>query len=77
MISIHVLQTVEDSCKKCIERKICEYFQFWGENMKICDFFYVQDFFNKDLLNVLMVKLQTVDIYLGHTSLLQFEVLVY
>ena len=41
--------------------------------MKICDFFYVQELFKKDLLNVLMVKLQTVDIYLGHTRLSFFS----
>ena len=68
MISIQVLQTEEDSCKKCIRKKICKYFQFWGENMTFCDIvFDVQEFFKKDLLNVLMVKLQTIDIYLGHT----------
>ena len=70
MITIQVLQTVEDSCKKCIKKKICKYFQFWGENVKTLRFFLMfKNFFNKDLLNVLMVKLQTVDIYLGHTRL--------
>ena len=53
VISIQVIQTVEESCKKCMKKKICKYFQFWGENMKICDFFYVQELFlKKDLLNV-------------------------
>ena len=74
MISIQVLQTVEDSCKKYIKKKICKYFQFWGENVKICDLFLMfKNIFNKDLLNVLMVKLQTVDIYLGHTRLSFFQ----
>ena len=34
MISIQVLQTVEDSCKNCIKKKLCKYFQFWGDNVK-------------------------------------------
>ena len=33
------------------------------------NFFMFKNILNKDLLNVLMVKLQTVDIYLGHTRL--------
>ena len=36
-------------------------------------FFDVQELFKKDLLSVLMVKLQTVDIYLGHTRLNFFQ----
>ena len=46
VISIQVLQTVEDSCKKCI-KKICKYFQFWGDNVKICEFFDVWEHFLK------------------------------
>ena len=72
MISIQLIQTVEDSCKKCIKK--CKYLKFWGENVKIRDFFLMfKNFFNKDLLDVLMVKLQTVDIYLGHTRLSFFS----
>ena len=74
VISTQVLQNVEDSCKKCIKKKICKYFQFGGENVKICDLFLMfKIFFNKDLLKVLMVKLQTVDIDLGRTRLSFFS----
>ena len=56
------------------KEKKCKYFQLWGENVKICDYFLMfKIFFNKDLLNVLMVKLQTVDIDLGHTGLSFFQ----
>ena len=76
MISIQVLQTVEDSCKKCIKKKISKYFQFWGENVKICEFcLMLKNIFKKDLLNVLMVELQTIDIYLGHTRL-SFKIII-
>ena len=76
MISIQVLQTVEDSCKKCIKKKICKYFQFWGENLTICEFFLMfKNIFKKDLLNVLMVELQTIDIYLGQTRL-SFKIII-
>ena len=74
MIRIQVLQTVEDSCKKCLKKKICKYFQFWGENVKIFDIFLMfKNFFNKDILNLLTVKLQTLAIYLGHTRLIFFQ----
>ena len=75
VISIQVVQTVEDSCKKCIKRKICKYSQFWGENVKICDFIFVFRNIKKNLLNVLMVELQTIDIYLGHTRL-SFKIII-
>ena len=74
MISIQILQTVEDNCEKCVKKKICKFSQFWGENVKtFVIFFMFKNLFNKDLLNVLMVKLQTVDIYLGHTRLSFFS----
>ena len=70
VISMQLLQTVEDSCKNWNKKKICKYFQFWGENMIICEFFLMfKNFLKKDLLNVLMIKLQTIDIYLGHRGL--------
>ena len=73
---MQLLQTVEDSCKKCIKKKICKYFQFWGENTKICEFFLMfKNIFKNDLLNVLMVKLQTIDIYLGHTRF-SFKIII-
>ena len=46
VISIQVLQTVEDNCNKCIKKKVCKYSQFWGEDVKILDFFFdVQEHF--------------------------------
>ena len=76
MISIQVLQTIEDSCKKCIKKKICKYFQFWGENVEICDFFWMfKNILKKDLLNVLRNILQPIDIYLGHTRL-SFKIVI-
>ena len=67
VISIQVLQTIEDSYRNCIKKKICKYSQFWGEMWKCCEIFLMfKNFFEKDLSNDLMVKLQTVDIYLGH-----------
>ena len=76
MISIQVLQTVKDSCEKCIKKKMCKYFQFWGENVKICEFLLLfKNIFKKDLLNVLMVELQAIDIYLGHTRL-SFKIII-
>ena len=76
MISIQLLQTVEDSCKKCIKKKKCKYSYFWGENVKSCDFFLMyKNILKKDLLNVLMVKLQTIDIYLGHIRL-SFKIII-
>ena len=67
VISIQMLQTIEDSCKNRIKKKICKYFQFLGEMWKFCEIFLMfKNFFWKDLSNVLMVKLQTIDIHLGH-----------
>ena len=55
---------------------MCKNFQFWGENVKIYDFFLMfKNIFENDLLNVLMVKLQTIDIYLGHTRL-SFKIII-
>ena len=76
VISIQMLQTIEDSCMKCIKKKICKYFQFWGENVKMCGVFLMfKNTFKKDLLNVLMVELQTIAIYLGHTRL-SFKIII-
>ena len=73
---MQVLPTVEDSCKKCIKKKTCKYFQFWGENVKICEYFLMfKNIFKTDLLNVLMVNLQTIDIYLAHTRL-SFKIII-
>ena len=70
VISMQLLQTVEDSCKNWNKKKIWKYSLFWGENVKICEFFFMfKNIFENDLLNVLMAKLQTIDIYLGHTRL--------
>ena len=75
-ISIKLLQTVEDSCKNRNKKKICKYSWFGAENVKICDFFLMfKNIFQKDLLNVLMAELQTIDIYLGHTRL-SFKIII-
>ena len=76
VISIQVLQTVEGSFKKCVKKKICKYFQFGGENVKICDFFWMfKNIIKIDLLHVLMAKIQRIDIYLGHTRLI-FKIII-
>ena len=59
-----MLQTIEDTCKNRIQKKICKYFQFLGEDVWF--FLCSTTFFDKDLSNVLMVMLQTIDIYVGH-----------
>ena len=70
MITIQVFQTVEDSCKKSIKK----YANTLNFGVKICEFFLMfKNIFENDLLNVLMVKLQTVDIYLGYTRLSFFS----
>ena len=49
-------------------------FPIWGGECKNLLFFLMfKNIFKKDLLNVLMVKLQTIDIYPGHTRLSIFN----